>query len=56
MGGAAVIADHPQHRLAVFGIAREGPELGRHLGRGGIGTPVMMAESAPQMARPASES
>ena len=33
---AAVIADHPQHVLAVFLVAREGAEQARHLGRGGI--------------------
>ena len=35
--GAAVVADHPQHRRAVLGEAREGAQLGRHLGRGGVG-------------------
>ncbi len=37
VGGAAVVADHPQHRLGVLGIAGEGAQLLRHLGRGGIG-------------------
>ena len=35
--GAAVIAHHAQHRLAVLGKAREGAELGRHFGGGGVG-------------------
>ncbi len=37
VGGAPVVADHPQHRLAVRGEAREGPELARHLGRDRVG-------------------
>ena len=36
VSGAAMIAHHPQHHLAVFGIAREGAELGRHFRRGGV--------------------
>ena len=39
MGGAAMVADDPQHRLAVLGITGEGAELARHLGRGGITRP-----------------
>ena len=35
--GAAVIADHAQHRVAVLVEAREGAELARHLGRRRIG-------------------
>jgi hypothetical protein len=35
--GAAMVADDAQHVLAVLLIAREGAELGRHLGRGRIG-------------------
>ena len=34
--GAAMIADHPQHHFAVFVVAREGAELGRHFGRGRV--------------------
>ncbi len=37
MGGAAMVADHPQHRFLVGGIFREGSQLARHLGAGGIG-------------------
>ena len=37
IGRAAVVADDPQHVFGVFGIAGEGAELARHLGRGGIG-------------------
>ncbi len=36
MRGAAVVADHPQHRLAILLEAGEGAELARHLGRGRI--------------------
>ena len=35
--GAAVIADHAQHVLAVLLVAREGAEEPRHLGRGRVG-------------------
>jgi hypothetical protein len=35
--GAAMVADHPQHVLAVLGVAGEGAELLRHLRRGRIG-------------------
>ena len=34
-----VVADHPQHRGRVAGIARESPQFPRHLGRGCIGNP-----------------
>ena len=34
--GAAMVADDPQHVLAVLLVAREGAELPGHLGRGGI--------------------
>ena len=37
MGGAPMVAHDPQHVGAVLGKAREGAELARHLGRGGIG-------------------
>ena len=37
MGGAAMVADHPQHGVLVGGIFGEGAQLARHLGRGGIG-------------------
>ena len=37
VGGAAVIADHAQHVLAVLLVAGEGAELFRHFGRGGVG-------------------
>ena len=37
VGGAAVVADHAQHRLAVRVVLREGAELARHLRRGGVG-------------------
>ena len=37
VGGAAVIADHPQHVLGVLLVAGEGAELARHLGRGRVG-------------------
>src|SRR5262249_35993601 len=37
IGGAAVIANDAQHVLAVLLVAREGPELLRHLGRGRVG-------------------
>ena len=36
MGGAAVVADHAQHVLAVLLVAGEGAEQPRHLGRGGV--------------------
>ena len=36
VGGAAVVADRPEHRLAVLGELREGAELARQLGRGGV--------------------
>ncbi len=36
ISGAAMIAHHPQHHLAVFGKARERPKLGCHFGRGGV--------------------
>ena len=36
IGGAAMVAHHAQHVLAVLLEAREGPELLRHLGRGRI--------------------
>ena len=37
MGGAAVVADDPQHGVAVGGVAGEGAHEARHLGRGGVG-------------------
>ncbi len=37
IGGAAVIADHAQHGLAVFLVAGEGAELLGHFGRGRVG-------------------
>ncbi len=37
-GGAAMVADHPQHRLGIAGMAGEGAQFGRHLGRSGIGS------------------
>ena len=37
MRGAAVVADHPQHGLAVLLVAGEGAELLGHLGRGRVG-------------------
>ena len=37
MRGAAMVADDAQHRLGVLAVARERPELGRHLGGGGVG-------------------
>ena len=37
VGGAAVVADHPQHGLAVLGEVGEGAEHRSHLGRGGVG-------------------
>ena len=36
MGGAAVVADHAQHVLAVLLVAGEGAKQPRHLGRGGV--------------------
>ncbi len=37
MGGAAVVADHPQHVRGVLLVAGEGAELLGHLGRGRVG-------------------
>ena len=37
VGGAAVVADDPQHVLGVLLVAGEGAELAGHLGAGGIG-------------------
>ncbi|MPL92618.1 hypothetical protein SDC9_38730 [bioreactor metagenome] len=37
MRRGAVVADHPQHVGGVLRMAREGAQLGRHLGRGRIG-------------------
>ena len=37
VGGAPVVADHPQHRLAVLGEAGEGAQLAGDLGRCGVG-------------------
>ncbi len=34
--GAAVIADHAQHVLAIGGVTGKGAELAGHLGRGGV--------------------
>ena len=36
-GRAAMVADNPQHVLGICLVAREGAQLGGHLGRGGIG-------------------
>ena len=57
MGRAAMVADHPQHGVAVLLVAREGAELRPPSPpRSHRPMPVMIAESAPQIARPASES
>ena len=40
VGRAPMVAHHPQHRLAVVAVAREGAELGRHLRRGGVADPA----------------
>ncbi len=37
VGGAAVVADHPQHRRGVLLVLREGAEVARHLGGRGVG-------------------
>ena len=37
VSGPAVVADHPQHRLAVGGVAGESAQLFGHLGRSGVG-------------------
>jgi hypothetical protein len=37
VGGAAVVADDPQHVLLVFLVTGEGADLAGHLGRGGVG-------------------
>ena len=37
MGGAAMVADHPQHVRGVLLVAGEGAEFVRHLGRGRVG-------------------
>ena len=37
IGGAAMVADHPQHGFAIFLKTGEGAELLRHLGGGGVG-------------------
>ena len=37
MGGAAMVAHHPQHGVLVGGIFGEGAQLARHFGAGGIG-------------------
>ena len=39
VGGPAMVADDPEHRLAVVGEAGEGPVLGRELGRGRVAGP-----------------
>ena len=38
--GAAMVADHAQHRSAVRVVAVERPDLARDLGRGGVGAGV----------------
>ena len=39
VGGAAMVADHAQHVLAILAVTLEGAELGSHFGRGGVGDP-----------------